>query len=198
MEAFVGVSARCSDINPVAVVGIIRSLVVGADGSNCEYIVLLGRIAGIGGFVAGGEDDETARHRTGLTAVLVHTGVGVEVVDVLRDVGGVGVDAPAAVDKHRAVVGGIDKGVTDVRRAAGGLGAHQAHSAALAAVTARDAADSDTVVVDGRHRAAHVHAVVARLDGTLHSLAIAADHEVVAIDVIDVAVAVIIYARLSV
>ena len=149
-------------------------------------------VAGLAG-VAHGEDAEAAGHARS-------AGLFGEVVDGVEDgllVVARAVPAPRALRDAGAVLAGVDEGLGKVALAGAAarvkdLARHQAHARLYRAVAAGHAGHADAVVVDGGYGAGHVGAVVVGINLAFVGA------EVVAVDIVDITVAVIVLAGLAV
>ena len=74
------ISARCGNIHPVTVAGIVGSGAAGADGAYGNNAVIDARYAIFIGVITGREEDHTTSHGTHLLAVFILSGIVVEIV----------------------------------------------------------------------------------------------------------------------
>ncbi len=163
-------TARCEYIDLRTAARIASFLIIRPHGGHGDHLVACGRQQGRSPRITRSEDDDTARHRTGLHIVLAVTvrivpaGVLVEVVE--RTFVGVGkfsrqTERPAVLRDHRTVIGRIDIGFGGEFGelfAVQDLKAHDPHAVAVAR-TAGHTAHADTVVVHRTDGTRHVGAV---------------------------------------
>ena len=78
--AFAGIAARGGNVHPVAIVGIVCTLVVGTYGCDYIHTFVIGAVRLGGIIVACGKYDKTARHRAHLVAFFIKSGIVGEVI----------------------------------------------------------------------------------------------------------------------
>ena len=187
-------TARRQNIDIGADVGVAGPRIVGTHGRHADDALLLCRRRHLHGIVvvAGREKDHAARHRSRLVAEIILAALVDKIFErhaqVLGGLIHVG-EVPAVLTDHRPVVGRIDvsrhAGRRIVARRRIKRTGHQPHAVALAR-TAGHTAHAHSVVVYRSHRTGHMGTV-----GTRRQIARILI-EVIAIDIVHVAVAVII------
>ena len=107
------IATRSTNIHPLTIAGEIRAYIVGTESRHSEDIVIHCRMFNLAAIVSGCENDQAPGHGAGLLAVLVKTGIGIEIIygfDIgLGSVPLVIGKPPAAIDQHCTVVGSVNE-----------------------------------------------------------------------------------------
>ena len=169
--AFAGIAARGGNVHPVAIVGIVCTLVVSTYGCDYIHTFVIGAVRLSGIIVACGKYDKTARHRTHLVAFFVKAGIVGEVIHgcLERRRSGAGNGrAPAVLRNDGSVVAapyyGFSAGALFC--AIENLAGHDLDSGHLLfGIASGYAAHANAVVVHCSDSACNVGSVVTGIDG---------------------------------